>query len=324
MEVDAPLVHSLLNRVAGSLNVRDAGARTRVSLNRRVYLSADFKELWDRIKYRTTFRVDFDTENLIHSCADAIAKTVVVGKARFVVTKGALDITRGGVLTEEVDGSGKIFTYEATDYALPDIVTFLQNETKLTRRSIVEILLRCGMLEHFKRNPQRFIEQVIAVIQQQMRLALVDGIKYERIGDAQFYAQELFEKEELHGYLAENMLAAKKAVYEHVVYDSDVEAQFAEAFEKSADVKVYAKLPEWFKVDTPLGGYNPDWAVLVERDSNQRLYLVMETKGSLLTGDLRAVEQAKIDCGKAHFEALGTYVGFAKAHNYAALQDILG
>jgi type III restriction enzyme len=322
--VDPNLVQALLKKVVGNLNVRDAGTRIRVNLNKKVYLSADFKELWNRIKCRTTYRLEFDSEKLIQNCSDAIAKTVVVGKARFVVTKGAVDITRGGVTAAEVDGSGKVVTFEATDYFLPDIVTFLQNETNLTRRSIVEILRRCKMLEHFKRNPQRFIEQVILVIRQQLRLALVDGIKYERIGNAHFYAQELFEEEELHGYLAKNMMASKKAVYEHVVYDSDVEAQFADAFEKSADVKVYAKLPGWFKIDTPLGGYNPDWAVLVQRDGDQRLYLVIETKGSLLTGDLRATEQAKIDCGKAHFEALKTQVNFAKAHNYSALQDILG
>ena len=324
LAVDANLVHGLLKKVAGSLNVQDAGKKTTVSLNKKVYLSPEFKALWDRIKYRTTFRVEFDPEKLIQVCADEIAKSVMVGKARFVVTKSAVDITRGGVVTEEVDGSGKVFTYDATDYALPDIVTFLQNETNLTRRSIVEILRRCKKLDHFKRNPQRFIEQVVAVIHQQMRLALVDGIKYERIGDQYFYAQELFEEQELNGYLSKNMLEAKKAVYEHVIYDSDVEAQFAESFEKSDDVKVYAKLPGWFKIETPLGTYNPDWAVLVERDGAERLYFVVETKGSLLTGDLRATEQAKIDCGRAHFAAIGSDVNFAKAHNYSALQDVLG
>ena len=322
--VEADLVAALHKKVAGSLNVRNAGDRKKVELNKKVYLSPEFKALWDRIKYRTTFRVAFDPEALIRTCADEIAKGVMVGKTRFVVTKSTVEITRGGVLTEEVDGSGKVFTYDATDYALPDIVTFLQNETNLTRRSIVEILTRSGKLDHFKRNPQRFIEQVVAIIHEQMRLALVDGIKYERIGDGEFYAQELFEEQELYGYLSKNMLEAKKAVHQHVVYDSDVEEQFAQAFEKSDDVKVYAKLPGWFKIDTPLGGYNPDWAVLVERDGEKRLYFVIETKGSLLTGDLRATEQAKIDCGRAHFKALGTGVGFAKAHNYAALQDVLG
>jgi type III restriction enzyme len=324
LAVDPHLVYGLLKKVAGSLNVRDADSRTRVNLNKKVYLSPEFEALWDRIKYRTSFRVEFDPEKLIQICADEIAKSVVVGRARFLVNKSTVDITRSGVVTEEVDGSGKVFTYDATDYALPDIVTFLQNETNLTRRSVVEILRRCGKLEHFKRNPQRFIEQVVAVIHDQMRHALVDGIKYERIGDQYFYAQELFEEEELHGYLSKNMLSAKKAVYEHIVYDSDVEAQFAGAFEKSDDVKVYAKLPRWFKIDTPLGTYNPDWAVLVEREGAERLYFVVETKGSLLTGDLRATEQAKINCGKAHFAALGSEVNFTKAHNYSALQDVLG
>jgi type III restriction enzyme len=322
VEVDA--VKRILLKVAGQLNVRDANSRTRVNLNKQVYLSPEFKELWDRIKFKTTFRVEFDPEELIQACADEIAKSVMVGKARFVVSKSTVDITRGGVAATEVDGSSKVFTYDETDVPLPDIVTFLQNETNLTRKSIVEILLRCGKLDHFKRNPQRFIEQVVAIIHQQMRLALVDGIKYERIGDEYYYAQELFEKEELHGYLSKNMFAATRAVYEHIVYDSDVESQFASSFEKSADVKVYAKLPGWFKIDTPLGTYNPDWAVLLERDGDERLYFVIETKGSLLTGDLRATEQAKIDCGKAHFAALGTNVVFEKAHNYSALQDVVG
>src|SRR5262249_25670589 len=162
---------------------RDARTRAQVNLNKKVYLSSEFKDLWDRIKYRTTFQVEFDPGTLIQKCADEIAKTVVIGKARFVVTKSAVAITRGGVSAEEVDGSGRVLTYEAADYDLPDIVTFLQNDTHLTRRSIVEILRRCGRLDHFERNPQRFIEAATAVIQQQMRIALVDGIKYERIGD---------------------------------------------------------------------------------------------------------------------------------------------
>jgi len=150
------------------------------------------------------------------------------------------------------------YTYEATDFAPPDIVSFLQNETNLTRRSIVEILRRSGKLEHFKRNPQKFIDQAAAIIQHQMRLFIVDGIKYQRIGDDEYYAQELFETEELYGYFSKNMLESQKSVFSRIVYDSDVEAEFARSFELSEDVKVYAKLPGWFKIETPLGSYNPD------------------------------------------------------------------
>ena len=143
------------------------------------------------------------------------------------------------------------------------------------------------------------------------RLALVDGIRYQRIGDDVYYAQELFEREELTGYL-KNMLASEKSVYEHVVYDSaGLERTFAEELEKNRAVKVYAKLPGWFKVPTPLGTYNPDWAVLVEKDGDERLYFVVETKSSLFTDDLRGTEGAKIECGKAHFKALA--VGEAPA-----------
>jgi type III restriction enzyme len=323
LAADPDAVYGLLKKVAGGLDIRDANERSQVSLNKNVYLSPEFKALWDRIKHRTTFRVMFDPAALIEQCAKEITKSVAVGSPRYEVTVATLDLTRGGVEAQEQEGSARSYTYRPKDYALPDIVTFLQNETNLTRRSIVEILRRSNKLEDFKRNPQQFIEKVTAVIRQQMRLALVDGIKYERIGDHCFYAQELFAEEELHGYLSKNMLSAKKAVHEHVVYDSDVEMQFAEAFERSNDVKVYAKLPRWFTIDTPLGSYNPDWAVLIEREDTERLYFVVETKGSLLTGDLRAVEQAKIDCGKAHFEALGREVTFTKAHNYASLQDAL-
>jgi type III restriction enzyme len=134
----------------------------------------------------------------------------------------------------------------------------------------------------------------------------VDGIRYQRIGEEEYYAQELFELEELTGYI-KNMLNSDKSVYEQVVYDSaGVERTFAEQLEINEAVKVYAKLPGWFKVPTPLGTYNPDWAVLVEKDGVERLYFVVETKSSLFTDDLRDKESAKIECGKAHFKALAT------------------
>ena len=158
-------------------------------------------------------------------------------------------------------------------------------------------------LDDFKRNPQQFIELAADTINRRKRLAVVDGIKYQRLGDEHYYAQELFEQEELTGYL-KNLLEVKKSVYEQVVYDSGTEAAFADELEKNDAVKVYAKLPGWFKVPTPLGTYNPDWAVLVEQDGAERLYFVVETKGSLFPEELRGKEGAKIDCAKVHFAAL--------------------
>jgi len=134
-----------------------------------------------------------------------------------------------------------------------------------TRKSLVRILTECGRLTDFKRNPQTFIEIAGEVINRTKRLAVVDGIKYQRIGDDQYYAQELFQQEELTGYLRNMLRDAQKSVFEHVIYDSGgVERTFAGQLEKNEAVKIYTKLPGWFKVPTPLGTYNPDWTVLVE------------------------------------------------------------
>ncbi len=154
------------------------------------------------------------------------------------------------------------------------------------------------------RGGQQFIELSGEAINRCKRLAVVDGVKYQRLGDDRYYAQELFETKELIAYLKNMVVETVKSVYEQVVYDSGTEASFADDLEKNSAVKVYAKLPGWFEVPTPLGPYNPDWAVLVETDEGERLYLVVETKGSLFTDDLRDREGAKIRCGKAHFDAL--------------------
>ncbi|WP_435103787.1 type III restriction-modification system endonuclease [Arhodomonas sp. AD133] len=310
----ADAIAGLLRKVAGRLNIQNKDDRRKVQLNKAVYLSDDFKALWDRIKHHTTYRVDFDTAALIERCAEEIRDNLRVGKARFVTRTARLDVNRGGVDAEAVKEAAA--TYDARDFQLPDIVGFLQNETNLTRRTLVEILVRSERLEDFRDNPQKFIEQVLEIIRRQMRLFIVDDIKYQKIGDDHFYAQELFEEEELFGYLSRNMIESEKSVYDHVVYDSDVEANFAEAFERNDEVKVYAKLPWWFRIDTPLGSYNPDWAVVVDVRGKERLYFVVETKGDLFSDALRPSEKAKIQCGEKHFEALGEDVTFTPEKDY--------
>ncbi len=315
-------IMSLLKKVASKLNIKNKDNRETLKLNKAVFLGEDFKQLWERIKYRTTFRVDFDPEELIHKCAEEIRNSLVVGRARFTYRKAVAEINRGGIHAEEVMEREGVF--ESQDYELPDIITYLQNETNLTRRTLVEILKTCGRLEEFKNNPQKFVEQVSSIIKHQMRLFIVDGIKYEKIGDEYYYAQQLFADEEVKGYLGENLIESQKSIYNYVRFDSDIEAGFASRFELSDDVKVYAKLPtKWFKIDTPLGSYTPDWAVLVEIDGQEKLYFVVETKGSLFTDALRPTEQAKIECGRAHFKAMGNDVEFALANNYEAFSTEL-
>jgi type III restriction enzyme len=312
-------IKDVLKKVSGNLNVKNANNKKKISPKRAVLESEEFKELWDKIKYKTTFRVNFDINKLIEECTKEIDENLVVGKARFRYSKAETEIDRGGVHTSLISESTSL--YDINDYVLPDIITYLQNETNLTRRTLIEILRKSSKLSSFTTNPQQFIEQVSAIIKQKMQIFIVDGIKYEKIGDDNYYAQELFEENELYGYLKKNMLESQKSVYDHIVYDSDVEAEFAKSLELDSDVKVYTKLPNWFKIDTPLGNYNPDWAILIEKDGNDKLYFVLETKGSVSKQKLRGSEQGKIECGKKHFEAINKEIDFVVADNYDTFQQ---
>jgi len=301
-------IAEVLRKVSGRLEIKNADERKPVPLRKgqdgkAIYLSDEFKTLWDRIKHQTTYRVQFDNAKLITDCISALQKAPAIAKARLQWRKADIAIGKAGVQATEKAGAATVVLDE-TDIELPDLLTDLQDRTHLTRRTITSILTGSGRLDDFKRNPQQFIELAAETINRCKRMALVDGIKYQKLGDQQVYAQELFDKEELTGYLKNMLLDTQKSIYEHVVYDSTTERDFADALEKNDAIKLYAKLPGWFKVPTPLGSYNPDWAVLVEEDGAQRLYFVVETKSSLFTDDLRDKESAKIECGKAHFHAL--------------------
>ncbi|HDS1129248.1 type III restriction-modification system endonuclease [Stenotrophomonas maltophilia] len=320
-------IFEVLRKVSGRLDIKNADERRQVPLRKgkdgkAVYLSDEFKTLWDRIKHQTTYRVQFDNAKLVRDCIAALQKAPVIAKARLQWRKADISIGKAGVAATEKAGAATVVLDEA-DIELPDLLTDLQDRTQLTRRTIVSILTGSGRLDDFKRNPQQFIELTAETINRCKRLALVDGIKYQKLGDQHIYAQELFEKEELTGYLKNMLLDTQKSIYEHVVYDSTTERDFADGLEKNDAIKLYAKLPGWFKVPTPLGTYNPDWAVLVEEDGTQHLYFVVETKSSLFTDDLRDKESAKIECGKAHFTALGVGENPARYVVARSVDDLL-
>ena len=320
METHRAAITQLLKKVAGRLEVKNADDRKPVPIRRAVLDSPEFKELWDRIKHKTTYRVQFDNEALLKSCIKALQQAPDISKTRLHWRKAGLAIGKSGIEAEERDGADIVFLNEG-DIELPDILTELQDRTQLTRRSIGRILIDSGRLNDFKRNPQQFIEIATKAINSCKQLAIVDGIKYQRIGDDMYYAQALFEQNELMGYMENMVQNTAKSVYEHVVYQSDVEKDFANALERNSAIKVYAKLPGWFKVPTPLGSYNPDWAVVVATPDGDKLYFVAETKSSLLIDDLRLAEVAKIKCGTAHFEALKVQENPAR---YGKFKDVAG
>ena len=297
-----------IKKVAGGLNIKDASDKKLVTLDKQILLGEDFQALWNEIKYKTTYRVNFDVRALVDACAQKIADELTFGKIKYVYSKAKNKITRVGVEIDESSIIEKFSDAEVVQYQLPDIVTYLQNETKLTRKNIVDILIKSGKLESFKNNPQKFIDGVIAIIRKTMSIFIVDGIKYHKIGDEFYYAQECFEDKELYGYLKSNMYENRehKSIYDYTVYDSDIEKSFAKSFNENENVKLFTKLPSWFKINTPLGGYNPDWAVLIEKDNEEKLYFVVESKGSLYTDDLRDTEEAKIHCAKKHFNEISS------------------
>jgi type III restriction enzyme len=190
------------------------------------------------------------------------------------------------------------------------VLAYLQNETELTRSTLVRILKESGRLEEFFKNPQRFMDAVASILKYELHRLLVDGIKYERIagsGSEAEWEMLLFKNEEIVNYLT--ALKVNNSVYEYVVYDSEVEREFAKRLDEREDIKLFVKLPDWFKVETPVGTYNPDWAIV--KHDTQTLYLVKETKSTEDFLKLRTTEADKVRCGQRHFETLG--VPFAVA-----------
>ena len=315
-------IAKVLRKLAGRLTIKNADERCSIRPRRAVLHSPEFKALWDRIKHKTTYRVEFDNQDLLAQCIKALDDAPPIPRPRIQWRKADIAIGQSGVEATEREGAASVVLDE-DDIELPDVLTELQDRTQLTRRSIQRILCESARLADFKRNPQQFIELAAQAINRCKRLALVDGVKYQRLGDEYYYAQKLFENEELTGYMKNILSDATKSVYDQVVYDSEVEKSFAEELANSTEVKVYAKLPGWFTVPTPLGSYNPDWAVIVEKDEGERLYFVVETKASLFASDLRDAERAKIECGKAHFAALKVSESPAHYRIARSLDDLL-
>lgn len=309
-EFDSDLTKQIINKikeVAGSLEIKNNEEKVPVKLNKQVYLSEDFKALWNSIKYKTVYKVDFDSDELIRKCIKSLNDNIRNEQSKVEHTKAILAVANSGIKAE-----GEIKNYiehlNVQVNHLPDIITYLQNETDLTRKSIVKLLkgLESRVLNYFKSNPQAFIESCIDVINLQKHLFIVDGIKYEKIGEGEYYDQKMIEDEDLVGYLSKYLVESTKSVFHQTLCDSDIEVNLANEFENSDNISLYTKLPSWFKVPTPLGTYNPDWAIMYNKGNGDQLYFVTESKGSTSNEFLRPIEVGKINCGKAHFESIGS------------------
>lgn len=297
---------AVINRMAKFLPrdfVKDARKRQTVHYIKRIELNPDFKALWDKISQKTRYSVEFKTEILIEVAAEKISIMAETKPVQIEITRRDLEITESGVDGGRITSNRTYIV--SNEQPLPDILSFLQRETELTRGTLVEILKRSGRLKDFAANPQVFMTETAKLINRALHELIINGIKYEPI-KGQYYEMRLFEVQEVEEYLNrlyEVQSQDNRTPYNYIAYESGVEEEIAKLLDADERVKFFCKLPRWFKVATPLGEYNPDWAVVVE--DAPKLYLVRETKSTLDQDKRRVSENKKVVCGKAHFKALG-------------------
>ena len=263
--------------------------------------NTDFLELWERIKHKTRYSVEYDTQRLIDDAAGQINQMPAITAPQIRLEKVALGYANTGITSQLLSVTSS--RTESTISTIPDLISYLQRETELTRETLSSILLKSDRLSDIFINPQQFLDLATRAIRFTMQQVMVNGIKYERIAGEE-YEMRLFEDKEISGFI-DNMLSVNHSIYDAIEYQSDTERQFAEILDGREDIKLFIKLPPWFKVQTPLGTYNPDWAIVKQvSEDEQKLYLIRETKGTRDQLRLRVGEGAKIYCGQQHFDVL--------------------
>lgn len=297
----APAIIDLLSSYQIERHIRRETDEGVNKLRKEVQLSPEFIALWEKIKPRTTYRVEFKTDDLVYHAVEALRRERIEAP-KIRITAGQMAVTKGGVTATAMSVAEEKVEYRGLP--IPDLLAYLQNETELTRATLVRILKESGRLGEFFADPQRFMDRVATILKYELHRLLVDGIKYERIpgtGSDAEWEMLLFKNVELINYLSAQQV--NKSVYEYIVYDSDVEREFARKLDQREDIRMFVKLPGWFLIDTPVGKYNPDWAILKHND--ETLYLVRETKGTRDFLQLRNSESDKVRCGMKHFEEIG-------------------
>ena len=265
----------------------------------------NFLQLWERIRSRTRYRVTYSTAKLVEGALTAIAKLASIERPKVVIARANLKISGKGVGSTETGRRTEIIQ---SRYVMPDFIAQIQAKTSLSKSTVASILLKAGRFDDAINNPQAFIDQVAKAINDTKRALLVEGVEYAKV-DERVYEMHRFEEGDLMEFFEANVIAVanqEKTLFSHIVIDSNSgpERGFAKACEDNDDVHFYVKLPRWFQIETPVGPYNPDWA-LVYKD-NQTIYFVAETKdtggrGAVDLALLRPLEQLRIECGKRHF-----------------------
>ena len=311
----------VIRHAACPVPLRDASRDVTVHLKKQVLLSPEFLELWDKIKQKTTYRVNVETEKLVELSLAALRKMPKIAPPRIITQTAQIDIENAGVSHREQ--SLKTYDIRDVQMVLPDLLAVLSEQTIIKRRTLCRILIASGRLAEFISNPQGFIEAVSDILRDIRHQLAIDGISYKKLAGEEYYIQEIFDSAELIANLDRNAVAAEHSVYDYIIYDSaTVERPFAEALDRDEEVKLFFKIPPRFKVETPIGDYNPDWAVLLEKDGSRKLYFILETKGTTdLLMDIRNAERLKIDCGERHFASLANDIELRSAKSWPEFKE---
>jgi type III restriction enzyme len=280
----------------------NARKRREVRLKKGFELNPEFQALWKRIAQRTRYRVALDTEALIAACAAAVGQ-IVIEPLRVRVERGMVrEIGEQGEMEARLLGQSAYLVHR--EYEIPHVTAKLAEETHLTRRTLRRILERAGNLRQIFDNPAEYLQRAAEAINRAKRRFLVEGVHYVEVDD--HYRMGLFEN--LQGY-EQSLLPIEKSIYDQIIVDSGIERDFAQELEALDEVQLFVKLPDWFVVPTPIGTYNPDWAIVFHLQDafgevREKVYLVSETKGTTDEEERRGTENLKITCARRHFAHL--------------------
>ena len=289
----------------------------------------EFKALWSKINSRSVYEVKFNSDELVKNSIDALNKHLNVSKMYFRVERGELieidskeNLIEGTAFSKGTSGTLESANTIKTSYGTKyDLVGKLVEETKLTRKTIIKILsgIDKNIFNQFQYNPEEFILKTGNIINDEKATTIIEHITYHLTGDS-YDLESVFTDSEFKGKFGVNVIPTKKHLYDHLLYDSNIERGFAESLENNPEIVVYVKLPSGFYISTPVGKYNPDWAIAFREGSVKHIYFVAETKGSMSTMQLRLIENTKIECARKHFESISTqYVKYDVIQNYSAL-----
>ena len=309
-------------------NARDQNVELQVDPDK--LAMPEFKALWERISPKSVYVVDFDTDELVNKAIVSLNQKLTVPKIYFKVETGAMDeikskdsLLEGNSFSKSksatYDSGRRIHTNSSVKY---DLVGKLVGETGLTRKAVVAILtgIEKVVFEQFRFNPEEFIIKAAALINDEKATAIIQHITYNMLDE--HYDTDIFTEPTIKGKLGTNAMKAQRHLYDHIVYDSTNEHDFAADLDTDINVAVYVKLPDSFYIATPVGHYNPDWAIAFYEGTVKHIYFVAETKGAMSSMQLRMIEESKIHCAREHFKAISNgNVVYDVVDSYQALLE---